>query len=350
MQNSSTVIMNAKHEFKILSIDGGGFKGLSAATALQVIESHNGVLLDHFDLICGTSTGGLIALALSIGKQSGEIVDFYRKSGPVIFPPLSRLQQFSHYIKVAASTNKHKYPNQALKEATQEILGECRMQHAQCFLCIPSLSMTTFRPRVFKTDHDPSLTRDSQLSMVDVALATSAAPTFFPITMCNESDEPQFFVDGGLWANNPAMVGLTEAFKFFAGPDKPYGAVSILSVGCSAGVAGRMASPEYSRWGHAFVSEMIEASGEAQQCTTMFQIDALRDSFCVPVKMTRVDIMPLSGAQAKSIKLDSATPQATQTLFQLGADTGHNWKAKTAVAEFFATPAAKVGLNVARQG
>ena len=75
--------------FKVLSIDGGGIKGLYSATVLKHFEERFGApLYKHFDLICGTSTGGLIALALSLGKSSAEIADFYAKRGAQIFPDI----------------------------------------------------------------------------------------------------------------------------------------------------------------------------------------------------------------------------------------------------------------------
>ena len=77
--------ISSEKEFKILSIDGGGIKGLYSAVMLAEIEKQNGGIAEHFDLICDTSTGGIIALALAAGKPASEIADFYKHSGPHIF-------------------------------------------------------------------------------------------------------------------------------------------------------------------------------------------------------------------------------------------------------------------------
>ena len=331
--------------FKALCVDGGGFKGLSTAAALKMIEEQNGRLLDHFDLLCGTSTGALIVLSIAAGKRADEIVEFYRKRGPEIFPRLSRWKQWQHMIRMAASENKHKYSNVALKTAIEDILEDKQMRDAGAFVCVPALNVTTFSPRVFKTDHDAALTRDGNRKMSDVALASSAAPGLFPITSSEESGEAQYFADGGLWANDPTMVGLTEAIRFFAGPDKPYKGVALLSIGCSTGVGGRMARSTYPKLAHDFALELVAATGEAQQKSTQFYVNFLQDAFNVPVHSTRIDLNPLSAAQAKSVSLDTATQQAIETLIQLGCDTGHNWKSRPEIRAFFDEPAPKIGLR-----
>ena len=331
--------------FKILCLDGGGFKGLSTATVLAVIENyHSKSFLDQFDMICGTSTGGLIALALAAGKRADEIENFYKDYGTTIFPPLNAVQRVRHNVRMLTNANKHKYSDEGLRRAVEAILGERQIRDSRCFLCIPALNFTTFKPRVFKTDHNVELSRDSLLLMSDVALATSAAPTFFPLSTCGKSGNVEYFADGGMWANNPSLIGLTEAMRFFVGPDKPYGGVSLLSIGCAAGVAGRLGKPVYSRWGHNFASEMIEAAGEAQQLAALLHIQHLRSAFCVPVDFTRIDIGPLSPAQAKAVALDSATTDAIQLLTQLGTEAGHKWKTDPAIKALFAQPAPKIGL------
>ncbi|MBK8877306.1 MAG: patatin-like phospholipase family protein [Haliscomenobacter sp.] len=88
-------------EFKILAIDGGGIKGLYSACILKHLEERHGDchLADYFDLICGTSTGGLIALALSLRKRAGEIADFYAKKGEEIFPYVNRRARAYAFIR-----------------------------------------------------------------------------------------------------------------------------------------------------------------------------------------------------------------------------------------------------------
>ena len=341
--NTEISLTDMRPIFKILCVDGGGFRGLSAASTLNIIEQHNGSLLDHFDLLCGTSTGGLIALALAAGKRAEEIVEFYCKRGPEIFPPLNRLAKWGHVFRIAFSKNKHKFGDQVLRAAVENILEDKKMCNSEAFLCIPSLNITTFQPRVFKTDHDEILNYDGQRKMSEVALATSAAPTLFPIASSKAPDG--YYVDGGLWANDPTMVGLIEALRFFAGEGKPYGSVELLSIGCSSGISGRPPSPTYLKRGDKFVTELVEAVGNAQQESTQRNVAFLQNAFSIPVRVTRITPSGLSTTQAKSVSLDTATQQAIETLIQLGVDTGHAWKSRPEICAFFNEPAQKIGLR-----
>src|SRR5690554_1646152 len=105
--------------FKILSIDGGGIRGLYSAQLLAVLEKRvSGRLVDYFDMICGTSTGGLIALGLAIGIPASTIADFYFEKGPQIFPARYR------WIRLLSQLlGRGKYSNAALKYALTSVLG-----------------------------------------------------------------------------------------------------------------------------------------------------------------------------------------------------------------------------------
>lgn len=101
--------MSDKKAFNILSIDGGGIKGLYPARVLEQIELRfNKKISDHFDLICGTSTGGLIALALSLGYDAKTIAGFYTQKGEIIFPPKSKWRDFLSTLKQGFIGNKYK--------------------------------------------------------------------------------------------------------------------------------------------------------------------------------------------------------------------------------------------------
>ncbi|MFT6443066.1 MAG: patatin-like phospholipase/acyl hydrolase, partial [Salibacteraceae bacterium] len=211
-----------KNKFKILSIDGGGVKGLYSATILkefeQTLRSEKGDdkrIVDYFDLICGTSTGGLIALALSLRIPTETICAFYEIHGPKIFRysdgliPLLRQTLF-----------RGKYSDKKMKIALKEIFNEKKIGESECLLCIPTYDFTQGTYEIFKFDHpEGRLKRDNVLSAIDVALATSAAPTYFPIAEVELHNHKQY-VDGGVWANNPSVIGFTEAIRHFVGNDK----------------------------------------------------------------------------------------------------------------------------------
>jgi uncharacterized protein len=217
-------------EFKILAIDGGGIKGLYSANVLKHLEERHGGchLADHFDLICGTSTGGLIALALSLRKKASEIADFYAKKGEEIFPYVNRFSRAYAFVKQTFWFGK--YSDAVLRKNLEEFLGaETRMQDAKTLLCIPSFNLTHGEPIVFKKPHGDYY-RDGNLKMVDVALATSAAPTYFPLAELDYPELKGVFVDGGVWANNPTLCGILEALEHFVGEGKEFSSYSILSV------------------------------------------------------------------------------------------------------------------------
>lgn len=192
---------------RILCIDGGGIRGIYAAAYLARLEELTGTrVVDHFDLIAGTSTGGIIALALSLGFPAGAVLDLYLKHGEAIFPSSRGLASLARKIRWVLSP---KYSALPLANVLHATFGSTKLGEAQCRVCIPAYNATVGREWVFKTAHHPDLTNDYRLKVADIAMATSAAPTYFPPWR----DQPSgaLYLDGGIWANNPAIVAITEA-------------------------------------------------------------------------------------------------------------------------------------------
>lgn len=226
--------MENPQRFQILSLDGGGIKGLFSAAVLAAIEEDLGVTVsDHFDLITGTSTGGIIALGLGLGMRPREIVQFYVAKGPRIFRSTLGLASFRHWFF-------RKFSNDSLRQALQECFGDKRLADSRKRLVIPAYNLAEDDVYIFKTPHHERLRRDFNVPMWKVALATSAAPTYFP--PCREVDSIRL-IDGGVWANNPAMVGIVEAVSMLG---VPLNAISILSLGTSDAVVRR---PKRLDWG-----------------------------------------------------------------------------------------------------
>ena len=210
--------------FRILSLDGGGIRGAFGAAFLCRLERQIGcAIADYFDLITGTSTGGIIALALCLGESAERIRNLYRDDGPAIFAPrgskdLSISQRLC--AKGAAwkfrgldeeTMYRSKYSSVALREVLTAVFGTRTLEDARTSRAlIPAVNLTTGRTIVFKTPHHPKFIRDRYITAVDVALATSAAPTFFPQARIGTGTA---YADGGLWANNPAMLAYAEAIK-----------------------------------------------------------------------------------------------------------------------------------------
>jgi patatin-like phospholipase/acyl hydrolase len=156
--------------FQILTFDGGGLKGLFAAALLADVEKQLGVTIaDHFDLIAGTSTGGLIA-GFGAGLRPAEIVNFYLKAGPQVFGRPRRLSRVW----------RPKHEPEGLRAALTEVFGDRRLASSTKRLVIPAYSLDLDDVYIFKTRHHTRLTRDHTELMVDVAMATMAAPTYLP--------------------------------------------------------------------------------------------------------------------------------------------------------------------------
>ncbi|EFV74076.1 CBASS cGAMP-activated phospholipase [Cytobacillus sp. FSL W8-0315] len=190
-----------ENELRILSIDGGGMKGVLPVVYLRRIEQQLGEpIYKYFDLITGTSTGGIIALGLTAGLSASEISDLYIKEGKRIF--------FKN--KFSNSFLSAKYTNKQLLSLLKETFGDIKIEDALTMLCIPSIEHHKAEPKVYKTPHHRDYILDGKRYMWEVALATSAAPTFFPAA---EIGEGECKIDGGLWANNPSLVGITEGQK-----------------------------------------------------------------------------------------------------------------------------------------
>lgn len=212
--------------FQILSLDGGGIKGLFSAAVLAFLEEDLGTTItDHFDLIVGTSTGGIIALALGVGMPPREIVRFYVHKGPEIFAA-NRLSGIRRFWGT-------KYDSDGLESALKDCFGEKRLADSEKRLVIPSYNIGEDDVYLFKTPHHERLRRDYKVPVWKVALATSAAPTFFP---AYKKIDHVRLIDGGVWANNPTMVGIVEAVSML---DVPLDAIRVLSLGTTSPVKGR---------------------------------------------------------------------------------------------------------------
>jgi uncharacterized protein len=201
--------------FQILSFDGGGLKGLFPAAVLAALEDDlDCTMADHFDLIAGTSTGGLIALGLGAGLRPAEIVDFYTSKGPTIFGAGRRVGRFW----------RSKHGPDRLWAALADVFGDRLLGSSTKRLIIPSYSLDSNDVYVFKTPHHPRLRRDHKERMVDVAMATTAAPLFLPAFRLGNNR----LIDGGVWANNPTLVAVAEAKSML---EVPLDAMRVLSMG-----------------------------------------------------------------------------------------------------------------------
>ncbi|MGH8474870.1 MAG: patatin-like phospholipase family protein [Methylococcales bacterium] len=224
---------------RVLSLDGGGIRGYLTARILVEIEKYLNVktnaqkpLGERFDFVVGTSTGGLIALGLAVRKTAQELLEFYETYGMEIFGKTEKCSWLSALFK-------RKFRGEALKNhlekdffTTKKLLSEITHPHA----AVISVALDTGMLRKYASEYLPLHGARVDESLVDCALATTAVPTFFPVRekMKHFSD----LVDGGLVANNPAMVALIDACKILAisdsqrKPEREYASkVKMLSAG-----------------------------------------------------------------------------------------------------------------------
>ncbi len=210
--------------FRILAIDGGGIRGIFPAAFLAEIERRflNGQSIGYyFDMIAGTSTGGIIALALAHGLTAQEVLDIYVDRGERIFPHAGRLGRLWRFIR---SAGRPVHDQNCLRDELLRIFGEAHLGDAQSRLVIPSFDGCHGEPFIYKTPHHPDYKKDRHKRMVDVALHTSAAPFYYPGVL----DAGYVMLDGGLWANTPVMNALVDALACF---DVAREDIRILSIG-----------------------------------------------------------------------------------------------------------------------
>ncbi|XP_047974542.1 patatin-like protein 2 [Salvia hispanica] len=209
----------------ILSIDGGGIRGIIPAKMLEFLESElqkldgeDARIADYFDVIAGTSTGGLVTAMLTAPDANNrpiyaakDIVPFYVQHGPKIFPKRCGL------LGLMAALLGPKYNGKYLKDLIRKSLGQTRLRHTLTNVVVPSFDIKHMQPTIFSSYEVKNLGyKDVLLS--DICIATSAAPTYFPphsFTNADGSGRSWDFnlIDGGVAANNPTLVAVREVTK-----------------------------------------------------------------------------------------------------------------------------------------
>lgn len=231
--------------FNILSIDGGGIRGIIPAKLLSELEktlnekTGKKHLHEHFDLICGTSTGAILAIGISLGVPTAELMDFYKNYAKIIFP--------KWYLKILPSKSRvlisSIYSSKQLRRKLEEVFTTANngklplINDLKTNVCIPSFNGNEGEINVLKTKHNTEYNRDFKLPAHDVALASASAPVYFPphsFSYDNEFGKGHLLnmIDGGIFANNPALIGLLEATDKL---HKPIASIKLLSIGTGRG-------------------------------------------------------------------------------------------------------------------
>jgi len=314
--------------FRVLTIDGGGIKGIFASTILEVFEAHfRKRAVDHFDLICGTSTGSIIAACLAAGIPCNKISEFYLNEGPGIFN--SNTNDIFDYLRTGyQSIMFTKYNNLTLKKSVKNILKNIKIEDSLCKLCIPSFDLVTGKTYVYKTNHAQGLSRDGKKPLWEAVLASTAAPTYFPVYE-SEIEAGHNFVDGGIWANNPSLIGLVETLKYFVGKGKKYERFSLLSIsGINDNIATTKKRNSILSWNKHLIDLFMSAQVKGNEFIAGFLSEASNGQYL------RIDI-DKSKEQINDYKLDN-TSKKTLLSIKANAETlAHQMKNNKIIKEIF---------------
>jgi predicted acylesterase/phospholipase RssA len=322
-------------KFQILSLSGGGYRGLHIAQILEIIEDQiGGRIAKHFDLIAGTSVGGIIGLGLALEIPAKDIRKLLEDVGPKLFsksvPAFSAFKAISDkngFWETVAYAVKNKsniesdfndtklswYDAKPLADVlgTSDFFGHKKIKDLLHPVIIPTVNYSTGLPKFFKTDHHETFTFDRDLSVLDVALGTSAAPIYFPAHKIKDWR----IVDGGLVANDPTQVAVHEAMMFFGVRPPLFNDTSVGTDDLSVLAIGTL-SPKYfgdmSRplnlgmldWG----AGVFDLAGSAQEAMSAFMVD----KHMLPGKVIRLPSMDARPEKAPG--LADVSPTASETL------------------------------------
>ncbi|HEY7454040.1 MAG TPA: CBASS cGAMP-activated phospholipase [Thermoleophilaceae bacterium] len=246
---------------RILAIDGGGIRGLIPALVLTELERRAGRrVFELFDLIAGTSTGGILACALCAPDPlpASELVKLYEEEGPEIFD-----RSLFQRIRSAEGLLDEKYDDAALDRALERFLQHKRLAETRPDLIVPSYDTALPGPYFFKTRKAREAPEDD-FPLSVVARATSAAPTYFEAAEAGGRS----LVDGGVFAANPAMCGLAEALNEVAPRD-----VVLLSLGTGERTHKRPFD-EIKDWGlAAWARPILDVVFDGASDTVHYQLD-----------------------------------------------------------------------------
>lgn len=227
--------------FIILSIDGGGLRGLVPVLLLRELQRlvPDRPIHEMFDLIAGTSTGGLIAAGLTVSADGKmplyalpELEKIYSYRGTEIFPPRNKLQET---LESFVSLWTPEYSDKGIRSVLEDLVGEYRLMNCLTPLLITSYDLNHNEPLLFKSRHAAEFP-DSNACLFDVCMATAAAPTYLPAHTFRFEGREVTCIDGGVYINNPAMAAIAEISRhrhdpFYNRPDLKKADIFVLSIG-----------------------------------------------------------------------------------------------------------------------
>ena len=322
---------------RVLSIEGGGVRGLYASAYLAALAKRYADVREEpaldigkgFDLIAGTSTGAVVACALAVGLPLDAVSTLYREHARRIFP-LSVTRGLLLPVSLVARRHLLKKGAGALEQALDDVFGATTLadvwRDRGIALAIPAVTMDRHRPWIFKTRHfTGAMGRDDGYKLVDVCLATTAAPIFRSLARVKNPDTDGYrvFLDGGLWANNPVLVAMIEALEF----TEPGDSVEIFCLGTIPPPPGEAVGPRQVnrglfgwRFGARVAPLSISAQASAFNQMARKLMDHLDRNYTI-VQFPRGDV---PATLAKYLDLDESRPKALDAMVgQAKEDVDH---------------------------
>lgn len=295
---------------KLLAIDGGGIRGIYASHVLERIQKEfKTEFHSEFDLIAGTSTGSIIAAAIAFGIPISKVTELYREKGSSIFRP----KRWTFGGTVAP-----RYSSEPLRAALVSVFEDATLSDARTRLVIPATDIGNGGVHVFKSAYDEKFVRDRNVKVVDAVLASCSAPSYFAPSRVG----PYQLSDGGLWANNPSLVAVTEALTRL-GAERS--AIRLLSVGTGIGKNYYPLSNVDKRWGFLngwgiskFISMLLNLQAATASNVTQLILDkhqSVRVNFESDLPLSLDDIGTLDDLISRADKDFTHNSAAIRQLF-----------------------------------
>ncbi len=296
--------------FRILALSGGGFLGLYTAALLAALETRSGEPIGRrFDLIAGTSVGAILAAAVALEVPLREIVELFQQHGAEVFSPRAMPSgALGRLLDLTRSVLGPKYSGQVLREALTARLGQRTLAEVRHPVLLPAVNISRSQTKVFKSPHVAASKGDEATLIVDAAMASCAAPAYFPAVRIGAD----LYADGGLFAVAPDQVALHEALHFMAIDEAR---VRMLSIGTATAGYQPSQAPAEDAGAVGWLSDgrliMTMVSVQQQHVQAMME-DRLGDRYL------RLDAR--WPAQA-GLGIDVATPEAAQLLVAMAEQT-----------------------------
>ncbi|KAL4644881.1 patatin-like protein 2 [Castanea sativa] len=333
----------------VLSIDGGGIRGIIPSTLLSFLESKlqeldgpKARIADYFDIIAGTSTGGLVTTMLTAPNKehrpmyaAKDLINFYLEHSPKIFPQDRNTNLLSSMTSMLCNMRGPKYDGKYLRSLTNELLGNLTLKETLTDVIIPSFDIKLLQPVIFSTN-DAKKNELKNARLADICIGTSAAPTFLPAHYFEVKDAEGYarsfdLIDGGVAANNPTMMAISQIWKEILRhnieshdikPMEYSKRMLVLSLGTGAAKhEEKYAAATASAWGlfswmyDNGATPLLDVYGDASSDMVDFHVSTFFQALGSKKNYLRIQDDTLTG-DASSV--DIATPENLQKLVEIG--------------------------------